>query len=127
MSTTALRATPVAALGAVAAGVALGTGALSIPCWYHALTGLDCPFCGGSRALGALLRLDLPAALGYNAFAVLVLLPAVVIGLVLLGRRELGRTVAPWTTLRWALAGLAVLAVAWWVLRDLPQFHSLSV
>jgi len=114
------RVAPVVAVGAVAAGVALGTGVVAIPCWFHALTGLDCPFCGGSRAIGALLRGDLPAALGYNAFAVLVLLPAAAIAIVLLGRRELGRPIPAWRVLRMALVALGVLAVAWWVVRDLP-------
>lgn len=50
-----------------------------IPCWIHAVTGLDCPGCGVSRMFLALLRLDLVAAARYNLF-VLCLLP---VGLVL--------------------------------------------
>lgn len=46
-------------------------------CPFRALTGLACPGCGGLRAVHALTRGDLPAALGHNALLVL-LLPAVV-------------------------------------------------
>jgi len=45
-----------------------------LPCPFHLLTGLNCPGCGVSRMLLSLLRLDLPAAFGYNA-VLLCLLP----------------------------------------------------
>lgn len=45
-----------------------------LPCPFHLVTGLNCPGCGVSRMLLSLLRLDLPAAFGYNA-ALLCLLP----------------------------------------------------
>jgi hypothetical protein len=120
-----LRVTPAVVAVTAAAGALLGAGVVSIPCWFHALTGADCPFCGGSRALGALLHGDLAGALRFNAFAVLVLLPAAVAGLVLLGRIELGRPIPSWRTRRAALVALAVAAVAWWLVRDLafPQLQ----
>ncbi|WP_162831231.1 DUF2752 domain-containing protein, partial [Amycolatopsis ruanii] len=86
-----VRVTPAVAAAGLAAGAALGTGVLRIPCWFHALTGLDCPFCGGSRALGALLHGDVLAALSYNAFALVVLLPLAVVTLVDAARWEAGR------------------------------------
>ncbi|TQI94126.1 uncharacterized protein DUF2752 [Amycolatopsis cihanbeyliensis] len=118
-----LRRTPALVGGLAVTGAALGTGVLVIPCWFHALTGLDCPFCGGSRALGALLHGDPVAAIGYNAFAVLVLLPVAVVVLVALARWEVGRATRWWPAgargLRLALL-LGALTMAWWVLRDLP-------
>ena len=121
-----LRVTPAVVAVTAAAGALLGAGIVSIPCWFHAMTGADCPFCGGSRALGALLHGDLGGALRFNAFAVLVLLPAAVAGLVLLGRTELGLRIPSWPVRRTALIGLAVAALAWWAVRDLA-FPGLQV
>jgi hypothetical protein len=121
-----LRVTPAVVAVTAAAGALLGTGIVSIPCWFHALTGADCPFCGGSRALGALLHGDLAGALRFNAFAVLVLLPAAIAALVLLGRGELGMPVPSWRSRRAALVALAVAAVAWWFVRDVA-FPGLQV
>lgn len=39
-------------------------------CMFHQLTGLQCPGCGGTRALHALLHGDLRTALRYNALFV---------------------------------------------------------
>lgn len=48
-------------------------------CPFHALTGLWCPGCGGLRAANDLTRLDVGAALGSNAAAVVVIVGAVVL------------------------------------------------
>ena len=37
-----------------------------IDCPVHRFTGLECPGCGNTRALTALLHLDIKAAFGYN-------------------------------------------------------------
>jgi hypothetical protein len=39
---------------------------IGIPCLFRKVTGLMCPGCGNSRAVLALLRLDVAGALGYN-------------------------------------------------------------
>lgn len=36
------------------------------PCLFHRVTGLNCPGCGGTRALSAMLRLDFATAFWYN-------------------------------------------------------------
>ena len=57
------------ALGAAAAVgifVALALQGIGIPCLFRKITGLLCPGCGNSRAVLALLRLDVAGALGYN-------------------------------------------------------------
>lgn len=45
-------------------------------CPTKAFTGLDCPGCGGLRAVHSLMHGDLTGALDHNAFVVLVVLPA---------------------------------------------------
>ncbi|WP_298179379.1 DUF2752 domain-containing protein [Saccharomonospora sp.] len=118
-----LRATPVVVVFSAVVAVALGTGALAIPCWFQAATGLDCPFCGGSRALGALLEGDLAGALDHNLFAVVVLLPLVAVVLVALARWEAGRAASWWprgAPGRWSAVVLVVLLFMWWVVRVLP-------
>lgn len=118
-----LRVTPVLLPTALGLGAALGAGRLTIPCWFRALTGLDCPFCGGSRAVGALLHADLPGALRLNAFAVLVLLPGLAALLVATARWEMDRTRRVWPSGwpgRLTAAGLTALTAAWWMLRNLP-------
>ena len=42
---------------------------IGIPCMFYSSTGLLCPGCGISRMFLAMLRLDLAAALQYNAAA----------------------------------------------------------
>jgi len=94
-------------------------------CPFQALTGLDCPFCGGLRGTHALLHGDVAAALDYNVLLP-VLLAAAVGGLLLWWRGSvLGMTKAQLTN-RWVIAtGVGVLLV-FWVLRMLPAFPYLS-
>jgi hypothetical protein len=74
-------AAPVAvALAAIAATAYLGVVDPNEPghyplCPTKALTGLDCPGCGGLRAVHSLVHLDLVGALDHNAFVVLLVLP----------------------------------------------------
>ncbi len=72
---TSTRLAPVAAGAAGSAWIALagiayrpqGAGGLSIGCPVAHFTGLDCPGCGSTRSLGALVRLDPAAAFDHNA------------------------------------------------------------
>ena len=52
-------------------------------CPTKAFTGLDCPGCGGLRAVHSLMHGDITGALDHNAFVVLVVVP---VALVLWGR-----------------------------------------
>jgi len=47
-------------------------------CPTKALTGLDCPGCGGLRAVHSLTHLDAVGGLGHNALVVLVVIPLAV-------------------------------------------------
>lgn len=92
---------------------------LSIPCPFHALTGLQCPGCGVTRMCLALLRLDVAGA--WQANGVLLALLPVLGGL--LGYRAVvyvrrGHVpTARWETLVWS--GMAVVLVIWGVVRNL--------
>lgn len=85
------------------------------PCPLKALTGWNCPACGGLRMTHDLLHGDLAAAFVDNAY-VLIGLPLLLA--FILGRRVQGKQV-PATPL---LAVVAVSAIAWTVARNLPGF-----
>jgi hypothetical protein len=90
-------------------------------CFFHELTGLHCPGCGGTRALHQLLHGNVAAALHLNALLV-ILLP--LFGW--LGVRFAVRKISPPLEARpisskWLWFFLA-LAIAFAVLRNLPAF-----
>lgn len=109
----ALAGTGCAALALVAAVDPART-TLGPPCPLRAVTGLDCPLCGATRATHQLLRGDVAAALELNALYV-VALPVV---LALVGWWAIrGRLPAFAPRLRW----VAITAVfAFFILRNLP-------
>ena len=89
-------------------------------CAFHALTGLDCPGCGGTRAVHSLLRGDFVAAVNHNALAVL----ALGVGLVWFAWNRLaprvgGRRIEPALSRTGAVV-LFVGIAAFWVARNLP-------
>ena len=53
---------------------------VGIPCAFYLITDKYCPGCGITRALMALIEGDLAAAMGYNAYVMVMLLPALVFG-----------------------------------------------
>ncbi|MGC4940200.1 DUF2752 domain-containing protein [Kribbella sp. DT2] len=72
--------------GAVLAAVnGLSGGRIGLPCPLHAVTGLNCPFCGTTRMAAALLEGDVARAWPYNP-PMFVVLPvvALVVGYLLL-------------------------------------------
>jgi hypothetical protein len=114
--------------GLIAGGVAL-TGALAYigladphragflfpACPFKALTGLDCPACGGLRMTHDLLNGDLAAAVMDNVF-LLVALPALAVWLLMRRRRGLKLMPMP------AIVTVVVAAAAWTVVRNWPGF-----
>lgn len=84
-------------------------------CPFKALTGLDCPACGGLRMTHDLLNGDLAAAVVDNVF-LLMALPALAVWLVVRWRR--GLTLMPMA----ATVTVVVAAVAWTVVRNWPGF-----
>ena len=113
----------------VAGGILLGgcvTLALVDPaggppiCPFKAVTGFDCPGCGGTRAVHQLLNGHLGAALDFNVLAVLAL-PLILWGafvtLTLMLRGPKLRM--PSLSSRWTWVALVVVAL-FWVVRNLP-------
>ncbi len=98
--------------GAAAVPFARPLAAGAPPCAFHALTGVACPTCGGTRALLALARLDVPAALAWNPLVTLAALVFVLGGLAALVRALRGQGVPDGPPPRWAgaAAGLAFAA-----------------
>ena len=100
---------------------------LKPPCPFSALTGLSCAGCGGQRMLSALLRGDVSLAFRQNPF-LFCALP--LLGLYLLGEAvRYGKGRPPLCRQLWAVAFLAALAlgaVAFTLLRNLPGFEMLE-
>jgi hypothetical protein len=99
---------------AAAAPFAADFSAEAPACAFHALTGVACPTCGGTRAVLALARLDIGAALAWNPLVALAALVFVVGGLVALARALSGRGVADGRPPRWAGAAAALALAANW-------------
>lgn len=90
-------------------------------CLSHDLLGIYCPFCGGTRAVSALLRLDPLSALRYNAAFVLTLPLLLFLDLrallcILRGRLE--KRFFP----RWAVISVAAAFLIYFILRNLLAF-----
>ena len=91
-------------------------------CPFHAMTGLNCPGCGATRGMHALLNGDVLTALHFNAMLI-VFVPLMIYGiaaLVLFGIRGRGLPVPRFATQgTWAFL---VLMIAFGVLRNLPFY-----
>jgi hypothetical protein len=123
-------------IGAVLAFTTLGVGAVVFffnpsqysfypICQFHALTGLNCPGCGGTRSLYALLHGKLALALKDNALFIL-LPPCAALRGAWLGMQKLaGRPVSPFFPAQF-LWPLLVIIVLFTVLRNIPAFAFLS-
>ncbi|MCK9590267.1 MAG: DUF2752 domain-containing protein [Terrimicrobiaceae bacterium] len=89
------------------------------PCGFHAVSGLPCLFCGGTRAVSAVLHGNLPMAFYLNAlaFPVLALVAMILVGLLV--EAATGRPIAPWETYFRRLGRVAPVlilpALAWWM------------
>lgn len=118
---------------------ALGAGALALVvrdphrhtwvlCPFKALTGWDCPACGGLRAVNDLGTGRIVDAAHSNLLFVASLPLLAITWLLWTGRAWSGRPtrIAPGTT-RWVLASYAVVAVAFTVLRNTPWGSSFHV
>lgn len=103
-----------------------GEGA-GIPCRFYQMTGLYCAGCGASRALRSMLHLDFYQALRYNAvftvFAPLAAVYGIALGVSYIksGKDNVSKSVpaAP-------LIVIAVIALLYMVMRNIPEFSFLA-
>jgi hypothetical protein len=66
--------------GGLALSALYATTGLGLPCPFRAITGWDCPLCGGTRMGEALLHGDVSAAFGFNPVALIGLFVGGVLG-----------------------------------------------
>jgi len=94
-------------------------------CAFHKLTGLNCPGCGATRSLHALLHGNFPLALHDNALFVFTLAALASRGMWFaakrISRKPAGHVLEP--KVLWAFL---IVALAFGVLRNLPVFSFLS-
>lgn len=123
------------------AGIVLGAAALGVGavifffnptthafypvCKFHQLTGLNCPGCGATRALYALLHGNFLTALRDNALFVFALAAGLVYGMWFMVRKFRGRPGSEIFPAKFLWPALAV-ALVFTVLRNLPAFAFLS-
>ena len=89
-------------------------------CFFHSMTGLDCPGCGGLRATHQLLHGDFVAALRLNALFVGLLPIGAFFGLRQLVFLTTGRLwPQPFRSARWAVL-IAAMVIAFGILRNVP-------
>lgn len=104
-----------AALASAAAAPFARTLAAGAPaCAFHAVTGVPCPTCGGTRALVALAGLDVGAAFAWNPLVTLAAAAFVLGGLVALVLAARGRGVADVAPRPWLRAFAALALAANW-------------
>ena len=94
-------------------------------CLFHRITGWNCPGCGGTRSLYALLHGDWRLALKDNALFIALLAAAVVRGIWFAAKRIRRQPVGNFlpVNILWALLAIAAVFA---VLRNLPAFAFLS-
>jgi hypothetical protein len=94
-------------------------------CLFHQLTGLNCPGCGSTRALYALLHGNILIALRDNALFCVSLAGGAIWGAVFLAQKRKNPELYFQVPLKFVWSYLAV-AIIFTVLRNLPVFSFLS-
>jgi hypothetical protein len=90
-------------------------------CGFYALTGLQCPGCGGLRATHCLLHGDLAGALGYNPLLVVLAPGVLALGAWLAVARFFSKPLPDWSRQPIWLWLLVSMGIAFAVLRNLPM------
>lgn len=90
------------------------------PCPLKVMTGLDCPFCGGLRSTHELLHGNVGAAIDLNAFTTLFVIPVALVVFVVWSYRRWRGEPFELTVPTWVSGAVAVLALAFMVVRNIP-------
>lgn len=98
---------------------------LAPKCMFRLLTGLDCPSCGGQRALHSLLNGDVWLSIRYNPFLWLVVPYVVFVVVSSLFKHPAATRLYDSLTSRGVLLTYVAIYMIWWVVRNLPFWHSL--
>lgn len=99
---------------------------LTPPCLFRALTGWECPLCGMTRGIDALLHFDLVGSVGFHPFA-----PAVaVVAVWLIGRTVWARVTRPGRrpahrVPTWLAVVMPSVLILFTVVRNLPGMTAL--
>lgn len=96
------------------------SGAPYLGCPFRALTGFDCPGCGITRALHALVTGNVPRAFDHNLLLTSALFVGVLWWLVSFVRERTGRAPLRSPSGRWVPFAFGALVVAFWIARNLP-------
>lgn len=89
------------------------TTGVGFPCPFRAVTGWECPFCGGTRLGAALLHGDPGAAFAYNPVVFVSLVLGVAVGGLWVVEVLGGPKVRP--PVSWQAAARRIRPVVWWV------------
>ena len=82
-------------------------------CFFHALTGFECPGCGTSRALHCLVHGKIIAAFSYNPILFLAIPTLLVLAFSQKARRSVTIPIA-----------ILIVTILYWIARNLPQVQS---
>lgn len=82
-------------------------------CFFHALTGFECPGCGTSRALHSLVHGKIIAAFSYNPILFLAVPTLLILAFSQKARRSVTIPVV-----------ILIVTILYWIARNLPQVQS---
>ncbi len=90
-----------------------------LPCPFHWLTGLHCPFCGSTRCVYSLMHGNIRQALAYNSLLVILLPMIGYVGVRMVIELWTDRSAPGVNFPIWLQRSLIVLVVTYWIARNI--------